>query len=160
MPTYRLPPRFYDDHVERDCAAGVLVRRTSRAVYVDLDQASLDDLHSDAVYYSGLGAEAGFGGNFDNPWEQAIIASAQATVAALARGPVAHVPRAAAPRRPRVVKETMASYPKPCGVCGHPTYRRLTGDHAACLGHLGAVATDILGAPAALVARRAWKAAA
>lgn len=153
---YKLPPRFYEDHVERDCLAGVVLRESRGAVYVDLDEPALADLRSDAVYYAGLGPEAGFGG-IEDPWGQGIIVSARATLKALDKGPIVKVPKAAPPRRPRVVKETMASYPKPCEVCGQTTHRRLTGDHAVCLGHLAAVATDILGKPAVKTRPRTWE---
>lgn len=53
---YKLPPRFYHDHVARDCLPGVLVRETSRQVVVELDAAAYADLLSDADYYSDASA--------------------------------------------------------------------------------------------------------
>lgn len=155
---YKLPPRFYDDHVERDCAAGVLLRRTKSAVYVDLDQEGFDDLHSDAEYYGGMEPESGFG---LDAYERAIISSARATLTALNRGPIDKVPAAAAPRKPTVVNETKGLYAKPCEVCGNKTHRWLvaTGEPttAACLGHRDQVASRLLGAPSERVAARKWK---
>jgi hypothetical protein len=46
-----LPPRFYDDHVARDCHPGVVVRRMKSGVRVVVDAAAFDDLLSDARYY-------------------------------------------------------------------------------------------------------------
>lgn len=54
--TYRVPQRFFDDHVERDCS------RTSRIVgeedglyLVEMDGDGWSDLESDADYYVSMG---------------------------------------------------------------------------------------------------------
>ena len=50
--TYRIPPRFYLDHLARDCGkSGKLVRSTKNYLIVKLDADALDDLLSDALYY-------------------------------------------------------------------------------------------------------------
>ena len=69
--TYRLPPRFYWDHVERDCAGGTLIRETKTYVEVALDRESYDDLLSDARYYSDAS-------QFDSHY-RGLCASARAT---------------------------------------------------------------------------------
>lgn len=73
--TVRLPRRFYDDHVDRELSAGVEQRRLARQVEVVLDQASFDELRSDADHYA---TSPGF-----DPSLRGLIASARATVAAL-----------------------------------------------------------------------------
>lgn len=50
-PATRLPAMFWDDHDDRDLPAGMLLRRNARSVWVDLDQAAIDDLRSDAEHY-------------------------------------------------------------------------------------------------------------
>ena len=49
---YKLPARFYFDHLYRDLPSGTLVSQTQRYVVVELDRESYDDLLSDADYYS------------------------------------------------------------------------------------------------------------
>lgn len=49
---YRLPSRFYDDHLYRDCLSGMIVKRIGRSnVIVELDAEAYDDLLSDCEYY-------------------------------------------------------------------------------------------------------------
>ena len=49
--TYKLPPRFYLDHIARDCGkSGKVVRSTKNYIIVELDADALDDLLSDALY--------------------------------------------------------------------------------------------------------------
>lgn len=78
--TYRLPARFYYDHVERDCLAGTVQRETKQHVYVTLDGADYCDIYSDAVYYSDAS-------QFDREY-RGLCASARATVAALQGAPL------------------------------------------------------------------------
>jgi hypothetical protein len=80
MSTYRVPPTFYDDHVDRDLPAGTVIRRNKKFVYVDLTADELADLRSDAAYY----ADALDNGEFtDDDWLRSVARSAQSTVAAL-----------------------------------------------------------------------------
>ena len=70
--TVQLPPRFYDDHVDRDLPGGTVVKRTKRLVTVEATEAELAEILSDARYYS----EPGGPGDYD----LGIKSSAQATV--------------------------------------------------------------------------------
>lgn len=66
-----LPPRFYDDHVDRDLPSGIEVKRTKRGVTVDLDAEAFADLLGDADHYAT--------GDFD-PDLLGLVASARATL--------------------------------------------------------------------------------
>lgn len=79
--TYRLPPRFYEDHTARDLpedGISAKVSENARFVYVEMDAAAYDDLLSDAEHYAdeGIAAEMGL---------PTLAASARRTVAALNR---------------------------------------------------------------------------
>lgn len=50
--TVTITAAFYDDHVSRGCRPGVEIGRRASLVTVTVDQATLDDLRSDAAYYS------------------------------------------------------------------------------------------------------------
>ncbi len=76
--TYKLPPRFYDDHRSRDLpesGTSTLVRKTKAYVIVEMDVAAFDDLRSDCVYYSD-------GSQFDRELT-GLSLSARATLTAL-----------------------------------------------------------------------------
>jgi hypothetical protein len=49
--TYRLPAKFYNDHVFRELPAGKVLKQNDRYVTVELDREAYDDLLSDADYY-------------------------------------------------------------------------------------------------------------
>ena len=51
MPVYKLPPRFYYDHRNRDLPSGEIVKETSNYVFVELTDDEKDELVSDARYY-------------------------------------------------------------------------------------------------------------
>lgn len=72
----RLPPRFYWDHVARDLPPGNLVKETKESVVVSMRSSELDELISDALYYSE--ERAAFG-----PEYFGLCASAAATVRAI-----------------------------------------------------------------------------
>jgi hypothetical protein len=72
--TYKIPPRFYLDHVARGCGeTGKIVRSTNNSLTVELDTQALDDLLSDALYYVECAD------TFDPPIP-GLIASARATI--------------------------------------------------------------------------------
>jgi hypothetical protein len=72
--TYKLPPRFYLDHIARDCGqSGKVVRSTRNYIIVELDTNALDDLLTDALYYVECAD------TFDPPIP-GLIASARATI--------------------------------------------------------------------------------
>ena len=77
MKTYKIPPVFYLDHIARDCGkSGKIVRSAKQYLIVELDDIALDDLYSDASYYSECSDQF----DFDN---QGLCKSATATVRAL-----------------------------------------------------------------------------
>ena len=80
MKTYKLPPRFYADHVARDLPeVGItsVVSASQRATFVEMDAAAYDDLLSDSRYYaSEMGGEYQMAG---------LARSAAATVKVLER---------------------------------------------------------------------------
>ena len=77
MKTYKIPPRFYLDHLARDCGkSGKIVKQNSKHIIVELDVIALDDLVSDALYYIECAD------TFDPPIT-GLIASARATLKAI-----------------------------------------------------------------------------
>lgn len=52
---YRLPPKFYEDHIARGCDGGKVLKQTRSYVEVEMDRDAFDDVHSDAVYYTDEG---------------------------------------------------------------------------------------------------------
>lgn len=87
MKRYELPAAFYDDHVARDCAAGVVVRRKSRTVVVDLDETAYADLRSDADYYSNPATAADMAYSADSIGAYGLARSAVATLRRLDADP-------------------------------------------------------------------------
>lgn len=78
--TYKIPPRFYLDHLARDCGkSGKVVRSTKNYLIVELDAVALDDLLTDALYYVECAD------TFD-PSIPGLISSARATINALNKG--------------------------------------------------------------------------
>ncbi len=79
LKTYRLPPKFYFDHIYRDLpeeGISSVVSRSKTQVFVEMDAAAYDDLRGDADYYSDsdIAKEMGMPG---------LAASARSTVKAL-----------------------------------------------------------------------------
>jgi hypothetical protein len=79
MKVYRLPPKFYDDHVARDLDGGTVVRRSERRVTVELDAEQFADLLDDAEFYVEMGTRE-YGPDY-----APLIKSAAATARALIR---------------------------------------------------------------------------
>ena len=74
---YKIPPRFYFDHLSRECGkSGKIVRSTKNYLIVELDDIALNDLLSDASYYSESG-------DISDPSIRGLITSARATIKAL-----------------------------------------------------------------------------
>jgi hypothetical protein len=78
----RLPPRFYEDHMSRDCEDGAQIatadrsqelRETSKGVIVSMTHAGIAELWSDADYYA-----SEMGGNYPG-----LASSARATLRAI-----------------------------------------------------------------------------
>lgn len=94
-----LPPRFWDDHLDRECeeAAEIAeddrtqeIRRVSGGVIVSMTEAGIRELWSDADYYaSEMGAEGQMG----------LASSARATLKAIRAG---HQPAAEYRLDPRI----------------------------------------------------------
>lgn len=74
-----LPATFWHDHADRELPAGVLIKERGRRVQVNCTRAELDEIRSDAAYYSDKS------GGPD--WEEGgpIRRSAAATVRAIDR---------------------------------------------------------------------------
>ena len=82
MKTYKIPPRFYLDHLARDCGTtGKIVRSTKNYLIVQLDDIALDDLLGDARFYSSEDMRGAF-----DPSLTGLIASARATLRAIEKG--------------------------------------------------------------------------
>jgi hypothetical protein len=78
--TFKIPPRFYLDHIARDCGkSGKVVRSTKNYIIVELDADALDDLLTDALYYVECAD------TFCPPMP-ALVSSAKATINAINRG--------------------------------------------------------------------------
>jgi hypothetical protein len=75
--TVTVPPRFYWDHVERDCSEGVIVKRTKKALTIMFTHEELRDFYTDAEHYSHSWQ---FG---NDPWMRGLCNSAKATFKAL-----------------------------------------------------------------------------
>jgi hypothetical protein len=74
MKSYKIPPRFYLDHIARGCGeTGKIVRSTKNYLIVELDRQALEDLTSDALYYIECAD------TFDPPLT-GLISSARATL--------------------------------------------------------------------------------
>ena len=79
--TYKVPAKFYRDHIGRDCGqSGKVVQSTKNYYLVELDQLAYDDLLSDALYYIEIA-------DFLDPRMPALVASAKATAKALTNQP-------------------------------------------------------------------------
>ena len=77
MNTYKIPSRFYLDHLARDCGkGGKVVRSTKNYLIVELSNEALDDLMTDASYYVECSD------TFDPPLT-GLVASAKATIKAI-----------------------------------------------------------------------------
>ena len=72
--TLRIPGGFWGDHMFRDCTPAESVEVKGRSVVVTLTDEALQDLYTDAVYYSD-----GLGGDGYDP----LASSAQRTVKAI-----------------------------------------------------------------------------
>lgn len=78
--THKIPPRFYLDHIARDCGkSGKVVRSNKKYIIVELDAEALDDLLTDALYYIECAD------TFCPPMP-ALVASAKATINAINKG--------------------------------------------------------------------------
>lgn len=53
--TIKIPPRFWEDHIDRGCTPALLEQRKGKTVIVTLDEEGISDLYTDAVYYSDPG---------------------------------------------------------------------------------------------------------
>jgi len=92
--TVDLPPKFYDDHTDRDLAGGIEIRRTKTYVRVVLTYDEWAEIYSDASYYS----EARF---FDSGYA-GLCASARATLRKLQANRMVD-PNAPAPGTPATI---------------------------------------------------------
>jgi hypothetical protein len=76
--TVKIPMRFYEDHLERDCEEGTIIKVLASHYVMELTESAYRDLKSDADYYRDCGESMGF----DMQW---LISSARATYNAICR---------------------------------------------------------------------------
>jgi hypothetical protein len=76
--TVKIPMRFYEDHLERDCEPGTIIKVLASHYIMELTESAYRDLKSDADYYRDCGESMGF----DMQW---LISSARATYNAICR---------------------------------------------------------------------------
>lgn len=81
----RIPPVFFYDHVDRGCmqdqdktARDYIAARTKKHIIVELDEADVRELWSDAHHYAVSGGEYGFDFGY-------LVASARGTCRAIER---------------------------------------------------------------------------
>lgn len=72
MTVLLLPPRFFDDHADRELPTPEVLGRRGRSYVVALEDDRLRELFSDACYYAGSGGP-------DQPGLNGLRASARAT---------------------------------------------------------------------------------
>lgn len=114
--TYDLPPRFYDDHVDRDLPAGTEVHRTRRYVRVKLTGNEYDEVLSDARHYSDY---ATYGEEYFG-----LVSSARATVKRLlaAGRPPEDGPPLDEPAPPPPLPRSGSLFPQRPGYYPDPAY--------------------------------------
>ena len=74
----KIPKRFYDDHYERDLESPLIVKETKTHYWISADDEHLNELYTDAEFYSAPYVDARPG---DYLW--GIVVSARATVKAI-----------------------------------------------------------------------------
>jgi hypothetical protein len=79
MKQYKVPQRFYQDHLSRDLGTGKIVAESGNYFIVELDESSYYELLSDAEFYSDSSYVVSQMGN----GYLGLSKSAQATVRAL-----------------------------------------------------------------------------
>tara|TARA_R100000231_G_C5281256_1_gene151652 strand:+ start:48 stop:419 length:372 start_codon:yes stop_codon:yes gene_type:complete len=52
MKLIKIPKRFYDDHNERDLESPLIVKENTKNYWINSEDEHLEELHSDAYYYS------------------------------------------------------------------------------------------------------------
>lgn len=76
--TVKIPKKFYEDHLERDCSEGTIIKETKKHYIMELTKPAYIDLKSDADFYSDCGESV----DFDMQW---LVSSARATHQAICR---------------------------------------------------------------------------
>jgi hypothetical protein len=77
--TIKIPKRFYDDHIFRECGqSGKVLKKYASHYLVELDQEAWDDLYSDADYYGTDTIDSDLWENY-----RGIVLSARATIKAM-----------------------------------------------------------------------------
>ena len=75
MKTYRIPKRYYNDHVECDCEAPEILKETKQHYFISAEETrELLELRSRALFYISEGPY------MDWPVVSGIVASARATI--------------------------------------------------------------------------------
>jgi len=75
----KITKRYYDDHVDCDCEAPAIIKRTKQHYYIDAtDKAGLAELIERATFYSEEGDAGGFSAGYEG-----LVKSAKATLRAI-----------------------------------------------------------------------------
>ena len=75
---FKIPQRFYDDHNERDLESPAIIKETKTHYWISADDEHLNELYTDAEFYSAPYVDARPG---DYLW--GIVLSARATLKAI-----------------------------------------------------------------------------
>jgi len=76
---YRIPKRYYIDHIECDCEAPPVIKETKQHYWISAEEGpELAELRSRAQYYVDMQGLGGFGGDLNG-----LCASARATLKAI-----------------------------------------------------------------------------
>lgn len=75
MLKYRIPQRYYDDHVDCDCEAPAIIKATKQHYWISAEETEgLAELRSRAAFYAEPHIDA------DSPYLRGLVASARATL--------------------------------------------------------------------------------
>ena len=73
---YRIPKRYYQDHVDCDCEAPAIIKATKQHFFISTEETEeLAELRSRAQHYVDMGAMGAF-----DPGFSGLVASARATL--------------------------------------------------------------------------------
>tara|TARA_R100000149_G_C5859337_1_gene125684 strand:- start:551 stop:817 length:267 start_codon:yes stop_codon:yes gene_type:complete len=83
MKTYRIPKRYYQDHVDCDCVAPKIIKETKTHYIIDAtENDAMTELRQRAEMY----ADTTFPDYWENGW-QGVVLSAKATLKVIGKGP-------------------------------------------------------------------------
>ena len=83
MKTYRIPKRYYQDHVDCDCIAPTVIREPKNYYIIDAtENEAMTELRQRAEMY----ADTTFPDYWEHGW-QGVVLSAKATLRVIGKGP-------------------------------------------------------------------------